>query len=163
MIWTIRHSTLAPAIASRALRRTWFHPDLYVTDDTAASARRIFEQGGQVGVGAHGQLQGLGYHWELWSLANGGWDNHDALRAATLMGAEMLGMAQDIGSVEVGKFADLVVLRHNPLDDIRHTNTPAYVIKNGEVYQADTLDQVWPEERALPEQWWWKDPALDMP
>lgn len=146
-------------IARRTLRRQWFHPTEYVTDITASSARRIVDAGGQVGVGAHGQLQGLGYHWELWALAAGGFDNHSALRAATLMGAEMLGIDTDIGSIEVGKLADLVVMRKNPLENIRHTNTLSHVVINGQVFNADTLDQIWPQQRPLPEQWWWTDQA----
>lgn len=146
-------------VARRTLRRQWFHPTEYVTDITASSARRIVDAGGQVGVGAHGQLQGLGYHWELWALAAGGFDNYTALRAATLMGAEMLGIDTDIGSIEVGKLADLVVMRKNPLENIRHTNTLSHVVINGQVLNADTLDQVWPQQRPLPEQWWWTDQA----
>ena len=149
-------------LAGRTLRRQWFHPSEYMTDVTASSARKVVEAGGQVGVGAHGQLQGLGYHWELWSLASGDFSNHEALRAATLMGAEMIGLSDDLGSIEVGKLADMVILRRDPLEDIRNTNTLSHVMLNGRIYDADTLDQTWPEQKPLPEQWWWQDEAEEL-
>jgi imidazolonepropionase-like amidohydrolase len=97
-----------------------------------------------VGVGAHGQRQGLGYHWELWSLASG-MSNHDALRAATVLGARIIGLEQDLGTIEPGKMADLVVLDADPLEDIRNSAAIRYVVKNGVVYSGDTLSELLPE------------------
>ncbi len=145
-----------PFLAAKTLRRNWFHPLEYVTADVAASARKIVEQGGRVGVGAHGQLQGLGYHWELWALTSGGFSNATALELATITGAKMLGLADDIGSLAEGKLADLVVLNSNPLDDIRHTQDLAFVVKGGDMYEAETLNQVWPQSRPLQDMWWWR-------
>ena len=108
-----------------------------------------------MGVGAHGQLQGLGYHWELWSLASGGMTNLEALTAATRHGAEMIGVAEDIGTIAEDKLADLVILRADPLEDIRNSAQIEYVIKNGEMYHADSMDKRWPEQVPLPPQWWW--------
>src|SRR3989454_10601199 len=101
-------------------------------------------------IGSHGELQGLGYHWEMWALASGGAKPMEVLRAATLHGAEMIGLAQDIGSLEPGKLADLVILDKNPLADIHNTNTVRYVMKNGELFEGDTLNQIWPEQKSLP-------------
>ena len=89
-------------------KRDWFREDEHVYSRLAESAAKIIRAGGRVGVGAHGQLQGLGYHWELWALHSGGLTEVEALRSATLMGAEIIGLGQDLGSLEVGKLADLV-------------------------------------------------------
>ena len=77
-----------------------------------------------------------------------------ALRASTIAAADKLGFAPDLGSVEVGKLADLVVLDADPLADIHNSVKIRWVVKNGEVYEADTLRQVWPAERALPRFFW---------
>ncbi len=148
-------------LAARTLRRRWFHEDEYVFTRLAAQAARIIRAGGKVGVGAHGQLQGLGYHWELWALASG-MTNLEALTAATRHGAEMIGVAQDIGSIVEGKLADLVILRANPLQDIRNSAAIEYVIKNGEMYHADSMDKRWPEAVPLAPQWWWKTSPASM-
>lgn len=94
----------------------------------AGQAVEIQRGGGLVGVGSHGELQGLGYHWELQMLAMGGMKPAEILRAATLDGARIIGIEQDLGSLEVGKLADLVVLRANPLAAIGNANTIAYVM-----------------------------------
>ena len=125
----------------------WFREEEYVFRQHAEGVKAIVEAGGVAGVGSHGQLQGLGYHWELWATQSGGLSEHDALRVATALGAEAIGLAGDLGSIEPGKLADLVVLEANPLDDIRNTNRIRYVMKNGRLYDAETLDETWPRER----------------
>ena len=150
----LRRFTPLPFLAARTLRRFWFHEREYSFPRVAAGAAKIIRAGGRVGVGAHGQLQGLGYHWELWALASGGLTPAEALTAATRQGAEIIGVAQDIGTVESGKLADLVVLNSDPMENIRNTADLALVVKGGEVFEADTLDQLWPEQKALPPQWW---------
>ena len=150
----LRRFTPLPFLAARTLRRFWFHEREYSYPQVAAGAAKIMRAGGRVGVGAHGQLQGLGYHWELWTLASGGLSNLEALTAATRHGAEIIGVAADIGTVEVGKLADLVVLNSDPLEDLRNSADLALVVKGGEVFAADTLNKLWPEREPLPPQWW---------
>ena len=76
------------------------------------------------------------------------------LRVATVESAKAIGLDSEIGSIEAGKLADLVVMDSNPLDDITHTNSISRVMVNGTLYNADTLAQQWPEKRKLPTAWW---------
>lgn len=141
----------------KTLRRPWFRYDEQVFPKLAASAAKIVRDGGHVQIGGHGQIQGIQCHWEMWALASGGLSNLEVLRAATISGAQAIGYDQDLGSIEAGKLADLIVLDKNPLDDIHNTTSIRYVMKNGELFDGDTLDQEWPEKKPLPEMWWWKD------
>ena len=150
----LKRFTPPQVIAGRALRVPWFADTEHIFPRVAAQAAKIIRAGGRVGIGSHGQLQGLGYHWELWALASGGLTPYEALRAATLHGAEMIGVAGDIGTITPGKLADLVVLDADPLADIRHSDDIVYVVKNGEMFAGDTLDRIWPVSEPLPAQWW---------
>lgn len=136
-------------------RGQWFIPEEYGHTMIAKSVADIVRAGGRAGLGSHGQLQGLGAHWETWSLQSGGLSPHDTLKVITIFGAEALGLQQDLGSLESGKLADLVVLDRNPLENIRNTNSVRYVMKNGELYDADTLNMVWPDARPLVKPFWW--------
>ena len=142
---------------SRTKRRLWFRKEEFVYPRAAAQAAKIVRAGGRVCVGGHGAMQGISCHWDMWAMHSGGMTNHETLRAATLHGAEAIGYAQDLGSIEVGKLADLIVLAQDPLEDIRDTNTIEYVMKNGELFEGDTLNQIWPEEKTLPRMWWWDE------
>lgn len=137
-------------------RGQWFHPEEYGYKGIAAGAAKIVRAGGRVCLGGHGQMQGIGCHWELWALQSGGLTPLEALRCATLFGAEAIGLSRDVGSLEAGKLADLIVLEQNPLTDIRNTNTIRYVMKNGEFYDGETLEQIWPAQKKLEKQYWWE-------
>ena len=131
-------------LEAKVLRRPWFHEDAHIFARHAERAREIVEAGGRVGVGSHGQLNGLGFHWELWALSAGGFSNFEAVRAATRHGAEMIGVGEDLGSLEVGKLADMVVLNSNPYDNIRVSNDIELVIRNGVIRGGDDLAEIWP-------------------
>jgi imidazolonepropionase-like amidohydrolase/Tol biopolymer transport system component len=138
-------------------RSQWFLKEEYVHPGIAEGAAKIVRAGGKVCLGSHGQLQGIGAHWETWALASGGLTPHQTLRALTLHGAEAIGLDADVGSIEAGKLADVLVLDRNPLEEIENTNTIRYVMKNGELFEAATLDQIWPVKEPLPKQFWWDD------
>ena len=136
-------------------RPEWFRRDEYAFPKLAAQMAKLERAGGLVGVGSHGQLQGLGYHWEMWMLASGGMTPMEVLKCATVNGAHIVGRPAEIGSIEPGKLADLVIFDKSPLDDIHNTNTIRWVMKNGELFEGDTLDQVWPEEKKLETLFFW--------
>src|SRR3546814_20782863 len=95
-----------------------------------------------VSIGAHGQQSGLGAHWEIWSFVRGGWSNIDALRAATIMPATSLGYAKDVGSLEAGKLADLVIIDADPTQDIRNTEKIYRVMLVGHLSDPLTMNEV---------------------
>ncbi len=140
-------------IVPRARRRLMAAEDDYNHFTIARGARQLMEAGALVNMGAHGQIHGIGAHWEIWMMQQGGMSNMEALRTATLNPALSLGMDKDLGSIEVGKLADLVVLDRNPLDNIRHTETVRMVMVNGRLYDHD-LNEIGTRERKREPFWW---------
>lgn len=131
-------------IDARSRHRTMAPDEEYENGHILVSktCKALSDAGVKINLGAHGQLQGLGAHWELWSLAQGGMSNHEALKAATINGAEYLGLSKDIGSLEVGKLADLIVMQKNPLEDIYNSNTIVYTMINGRLYDTETMNEI---------------------
>ncbi|MDT7690179.1 MAG: hypothetical protein QOE46_2938 [Acidobacteriota bacterium] len=141
-------------IDPRARRRMLVPEDDFYHIELAKTVKDYVRLGGKAHLGAHGQLQGLGAHWELWMLAQGGLTPLESLRCATLYGAQYLGLDGDLGSLEVGKLADLVVLDKNPLEDIRNSEAIRYVMANGRLFSADNMDEIYPEQRQRPPFFW---------
>ena len=142
-------------LASSTRRRSfWALYDEMVFPRHAQKTKKMHDGGVLQGVGSHGQLQGLGYHWELWAMASGGLESHEALRIATLEGAKTLGIDNDLGSIEVGKIADLVILRNNPLEDLRSTEDIQFIMMNGRLYEGDSLNEIYPREQNFERLYW---------
>lgn len=129
--------------------------DFYFKQLAAATAA-VVRDGGNVVLGAHGDLHGLGVHWEMWALALGGLTPLEVLRTATVNAAVAMGLQSEIGSLEAGKIADLLVLDNNPLTTIRNSDSLRYVMKNGLLWQAESMDQVWPEAKKFTGFYWQK-------
>ena len=109
---------------------------------TSETVTALADEGVKVNLGAHGQLQGLGAHWELWMLQQGGLSNHEALKAATINGAGYIGVADELGSLEKGKLADLIIMDKNPLENIKNSNSVIYTMVNGRLYDVNTMNEI---------------------
>ncbi len=145
-------------IDARACRRDMAPDDEYGHIEHAKVCKALTDRGVKVNTGGHGQRQGLAVHWEMWMFAQGGMTPLEIIRAATHNGAHYIGMDHELGSLEPGKLADLVIMEKNPLDNIRNTETIEYVMVNGRIYDAKTMNQVGnhPEQR-LP--FYWENPT----
>ncbi len=136
--------TPRPVVDSRARHRTMIPDEEYQNGHilTSKSLNKLQSAGVNVNLGAHGQLQGLGAHWELWMLQQGGMSNHQALKCATINGAKYLGMEHQIGSLKKGKLADLLIMEQNPLENILNTESLSQTMLNGRLYDCDTMNEI---------------------
>jgi hypothetical protein len=153
--------TFQPDLSRRTRTAVWVPEDEFTYKGVAETGARIVAAGGKMGVGAHHEVQGIGTPWDLRFLSEGGMPLHDVLRVGTIFGAVSIGLDKDLGSIEAGKLADMIVLDANPLTDIKNIQRIRYVMRNGQLFESETLDEVWPRERKLPPQWWmeWLPPA----
>ncbi|WP_120716482.1 amidohydrolase family protein [Tsuneonella amylolytica] len=149
------HTPPRELLAATARRETgpeW----VYVDDDAGREAHKLAKRGVKVSIGAHGQQAGIAPHWELWSFVRGGMTPVEALRAGTIVPAQSLGMARDVGSLEPGKLADLIVLDADPSVDIRNSDKIARVMVGGRLYDARTMNEVETgDAKRLP--YWWEN------
>ncbi|MBW3670273.1 MAG: amidohydrolase family protein [Acidobacteria bacterium] len=150
-----RLRSFAPSrfIDARSRRRMTAAPEDYNHFNNARVAAELADVGVEVQVGAHGQREGLAAHWEFWMFEQGGMSNHQALRAATLWGAQYIGLDGDLGSLEAGKLADLIVLEADPLENIRNSESVSHTMINGRLYEARTMKEIAPREWT-PEPFW---------
>jgi imidazolonepropionase-like amidohydrolase/Tol biopolymer transport system component len=130
-------------IDTRARHRDMLPEEEYVNGHILVSkqVKKLNDAGVKINMGAHGQIQGIGAHWEMWMLQQGGMTNFEVLKAATINPAQSLGFDKWIGSLEPGKLADLIVLNKNPLENIRNTETIKYTMVNGRLYDAETMNE----------------------
>lgn len=135
-------------------RRPILRPDTdYSYPIIAQGMADVIAEGGWGAIGSHGQQHGIGSHWEIWMAASA-MGAHGALDVASRHGAYFLGALDDLGTLEQGKLADLLVLNSNPLDNIRNTADIQYVMKGGNMWEADTMDKVWPEREDFGPYYW---------
>jgi len=106
------------------------------------SIKKLNDAGVKVNMGAHGQIQGIGAHWEIWMMKQGGMTNLEALKTATIHPATSLGLDEWIGSLKAGKLADLLVMDKNPLEDIYNTERIQYIMINGRLYDAEQMNEI---------------------
>jgi imidazolonepropionase-like amidohydrolase/Tol biopolymer transport system component len=147
-------------IDSRARRRTTSEYGDYGHIEVAKATKTIADGGTKVNLGAHGQIQGLGAHWELWMFVQGGMSPLQAIKAATINGAEYLGMGKELGSLETGKLADLIIMEDNPLEDIRNSEKIKYVMINGRIYDSMTMNETYSREKMRPKLWFEMDKGV---
>ncbi|MGS2739632.1 amidohydrolase family protein [Sinomicrobium sp. M5D2P17] len=135
--------------------KDYYNNELIRASKTLAN---IVKYDGLISVGGHGNgFPGLGTHWEMWAFTLGGMPIHEALRAATLNGAKKMDLDTELGSIEPGKLADIVVLNSNPIEDIYNSKDVLYVIKNGFIYDSSTMTQIWPMRKRKINPWPWEE------
>ncbi len=153
----LRHFTPHFVLARKMERLHWGQMEEYSFPLVAEGAARIQRAGGLVAVGSHGEVPGLGYHFELQALAMGGMTPKEVLWAATMGGAKTIGRDGELGSLVSGKYADLIVLDKDPAQDIKNTLSIGFVMKNGILYDGATLNEIWPVQREQPQTWWQRE------
>jgi hypothetical protein len=142
------HAVHRPRAVDAVRNPTHLWPEDMFAWTMAAELRKLFAAGTSLQMGAHGQMFGLDAHWEMDLMAKGGFTPAQVLEIATIRGAAYHGLDGQIGSLEVGKLADLVVLDANPLADIRNAQKIRYVMKNGVLYAGADAARIWPNPRS---------------
>jgi imidazolonepropionase-like amidohydrolase/Tol biopolymer transport system component len=151
-----------PAELAARVRATTAPADQFVDQYSAREAHRLYARGVLVGIGGHGQQPGMAEHWELWSHVRGGASPIEALRHGTVDAARIYGFA-DIGTLEPGKLADLVILDADPTQDIRNSDNIAQVMLNGRLYDAATMNETITGNRVRAPYFWEQDGGAGSP
>ena len=160
------------AIDQVLLRKPWRRLPEYRFPAIAADAAALQRAGGLVGIGSHGETPGIGFHMEMEEHQMGGMTAAEVLHAATIGSAETIGREHDLGSLEVGKLADLVILDKDPTLDVHNARAVRQVMRGGRLYDAATLTQLWPTPTPASRSWWqdqrvkrWlpAEPAISLP
>ncbi len=143
-------------IDTRSRHRTMLPEEEYDNGHilVSRSLKKLMDEGVKVNMGAHGQIQGIGVHWEIWMMQQGGMTNHQALQTATINPAFSLGFDKWIGSLETGKLADILVLDKNPLENIRNTESVRYTMVNGHLYDSETMNETGNVNKARAKFYW---------
>ena len=143
-------------VDARARHRTAIPDEEYENGHilVAKSCKKLADAGVKVNLGAHGQLQGLGAHWELWMLAQGGFSPLEAIRCATVNGAYYIGMEDQLGQIKNGYLADLLIMDKNPLDNIQNTESLRYTIANGRLFDAESMNELGNQARKRGKFYW---------
>jgi Tol biopolymer transport system component len=165
--WRAKHNLLADpkfmrfiptAAAKELMSYIRDRPDsVYSFPIVAEGLADIIHHGGYGALGSHGEDFGIGTQHEIWSYATA-LTPLEVLTVASKDGAYFLGLDQELGTLKVGKLADLIVLDADPLEDIHNTARMAYVMKNGVLYNSETLDELWPVKKSYGPVHW-DDPA----
>lgn len=138
----LQHLVPRDQLAARSMRRPKAPDNHYNHFSIAKVAKELSDLGVVTNIGAHGQRDGLGVHWEIWMFAQGGMSPLEALKTATINPAKTFGMDHQLGSLEAGKLADLIVIDGNPLADIRVSDKVSHTMVNGRLFDANTLDEI---------------------
>ncbi|MCB0279486.1 MAG: amidohydrolase family protein, partial [Calditrichaeota bacterium] len=137
-------------------RSTKFWEDDYYWAQMASELRKLYKAGVSLQMGAHGQMMGFGAHWEMELFTHGGFTPYEALEIATINGFRHHGLDHSLGSIEVGKLADIVIMTKNPLENIRNSRSIEYVLKNGVVYDGNDASRLYPQPKKA-EKMYFKD------
>lgn len=134
----------------RSIRRPTAPDNQYNHIEVATYAKTLRDNGVGVHIGAHGQREGLAAHWELWMMEQGGFTSWEALRGGTIDGARHLGMDKQIGSIEVGKIADLAIIDGDVLADLKRSEYVTHTVINGRVFEAATMKELGTDNEPAP-------------
>ena len=134
-------------LAPRSMRRPTAPEHHYNHFEVVKTAKQLQDIGVTTNIGAHGQREGLGAHWEIWMFAQGGMSPLEALKTATINPAKTFGMDHQLGTIEPGKLADLIVIDGNPLENIRVSDKVIYTMVNGRLFDAASMNEIGLRER----------------